>query len=255
MTLHEAIEKLLRKAKRSMTTQQIADELNKNGWYQKKDGSVIQAFQIHGRTKNYPKLFIRNGSSVSLTAQTAIKRPPPTPATDKLTNIKNTTNLLSGNNKTSFTPISNPDIRILILGSMPGDKSIELNEYYGHPQNRFWKIISTITNEALPLTYQEKKHLLLKNRIGVWDVAHTASREGSLDSAIKNEVPNDLESFIANHKNVSIIGFNGIKSETLFNKYFKRINGIKYLSLPSTSPANTTVGFDDLCNSWRQILV
>jgi hypoxanthine-DNA glycosylase len=156
--------------------------------------------------------------------------------------------------KTSFDPISNDETTILVLGTMPGDKSLELGEYYGHPRNRFWKIISTITNNELPFTYSDKKGLLLKSKIGIWDVAHKAKRKGSLDSAIEDEEPNDLDDFIARHKNLKVIGFNGTKSEVLFDKYFDRKSSLKYISLPSTSPANTGIDFDNICKLWRQIL-
>lgn len=252
MTLHEAIEKLLRQTGRPMTTQQIADELNKNGWYQKKDGSVIQAFQIHGRTRNYANIFSRNESTVSLIRQTSIKSKPETKVRSKA--IPETIKQTSTHTKTSFDPISNADTTVLILGTIPGDKSLELGEYYGHARNRFWKIISTITNNELPITYADKKSLLLKTKIGVWDVAHKANRKGSLDSAIKDEEPNDLDNFIAMHKNLKIIGFNGIKSQVLFDKYFDRKSGIKYISLPSTSPANAGIDFENICKSWRQIV-
>jgi len=252
MTLHEAIEKLLRQTGRPMTTQQIANELNKNGWYQKKDGSEIQAFQIHGRTRNYPNIFDRNGSTVSLIGQTVAKLKPATIEKHKveMQKVKSTPTHI----KTSFDPISNADTTILILGTMPGDKSLELGEYYGHSRNRFWKIISTITNNDLPLTYADKKSLLLKTKIGIWDVAHKVNRKGSLDSAIEDEEPNDLHNFIQKHKNLKVIGFNGTKSEALYDKYFDRKAGIKYISLPSTSPANTGIDFDNICKQWRQIL-
>ena len=156
--------------------------------------------------------------------------------------------------KTSFDPISNKETTILILGTMPGDTSLEKSEYYGHPRNRFWKIISTITNNDLPQTYSEKKVLLLKSKIGVWDIVHKANRKGSLDSAIEDEDPNDLDSFITEHKNLKVIGFNGTKAEKLFNKYFVRKSDIKYIPLPSTSPANAGIDFDNICKEWRQIL-
>lgn len=156
--------------------------------------------------------------------------------------------------KTSFEPISNDETTILILGTMPGDKSLELGEYYGHSRNKFWKIISTITGNELPLTYLDKKVLLLKSKIGVWDIAHKANRIGSLDSAIEKEEPNDLDNFIATHKNLKTIGFNGTKSEALYDKYFNRKTGIRYILLPSTSPANTGIDFENICEKWRQIL-
>jgi len=161
---------------------------------------------------------------------------------------------ISIDTKTSFDPISNADTTVLILGTMPGDKSLELGEYYGHPRNRFWKIISTITENDLPLTYSDKKTLLHKTKIGIWDVAHKVNRKGSLDSAIEDEEPNDLDSFIAKHKNLKVVGFNGTKAQALFDKYFDRKSGLKYISLPSTSPANTGFDFDNICKQWRQIL-
>lgn len=158
------------------------------------------------------------------------------------------------NTKASFDPISNSDTTILILGTIPGDKSLELGEYYGHSRNRFWKIISTITDNDLPLSYSDKKGLLLKSKIGVWDVAHKANRKGSLDIAIKNEEPNDLDGFIAKHENLKVVGFNGKKSEALFDKYFDRTDSLKYISLPSSSPANTRIDFDNICQLWRQLI-
>ncbi len=252
MKLHKAIEKLIIKSGLPMTTQQIADKLNKNGWYQKKDGSPLSAFQIHGRTRKYPNIFDRNGSVVSLIGQSKTKVVES--KTEKALVEKTTTTKLSTNTKASFDPISNSETTILILGTMPGDKSLELSEYYGHSRNRFWKVISAITNNVLPVTYSDKKAFLLKTKIGFWDVAHKANRKGSLDSAIENEELNDLESFIARHKNLKVIGFNGAKSVALFDKYFERKGGIKYISLPSTSPANTGIDFENICKVWRQIL-
>jgi hypoxanthine-DNA glycosylase len=159
----------------------------------------------------------------------------------------------SDHTKTSFSPISNPDAEILILGTIPGDKSLELGEYYGHARNRFWKIISTITNNELPLNYDEKKALLLKSKIAVWDIAHKAIRKGSLDTAIKNEEPNDLDSFIANHPNLKVIGFNGAKSRVLFDKYFERKSSLTYIALPSSSPANARFTFESICEHWLQL--
>jgi len=158
------------------------------------------------------------------------------------------------NIKTSFDSISNQETTILILGTMPGDKSLDLGEYYGHPRNSFWKIISKITGNDLPIKYDDKKSLLYKTKIGIWDVAHKVNRKGSLDSAIKNEEPNDLYNFISKHQKLKIIGFNGKKAGALFDKYFNRNKNIKYISLPSTSPANTSISYNDLCEKWRKII-
>ncbi len=156
--------------------------------------------------------------------------------------------------KTSFSPISHPDTEILILGSMPGDRSLELNEYYGHVRNRFWRVIAEITGCDAPLNYEDKKALLLKARIGIWDVAHKAYRKGSLDSAMSNEEPNDLDSFIASHKHLKTIGFNGMKAMKLYDRFFKRHEGVKYVLLPSSSPANAAASFEVLCKCWREML-
>lgn len=250
MTLHEAIEKLLRQMGRPMTTQQIADELNKNGWYQKKDSSEITAFQIHGRTKNYSNIFDRNGSMVYLIEQKKTK----STIIDNKTNVLQQIKLTSTHSKTSFPPISNPNTEILILGTLPGEKSLELAEYYGHPRNRFWKIVATITNDNLPITYEDKKQLLIKHNIGVWDVAHKAIRKGSLDSAIESEEPNDLNTFISEHRNLKVIGFNGLKSKSLYDKYFNQKTDIKYITLPSSSPANAGISFEQICKAWAQLI-
>lgn len=156
--------------------------------------------------------------------------------------------------KTSFPPISNPNVTILILGSMPGDKSLELQEYYGHPRNRFWTIISSIIKSNLLISYPDKIALLHQSNIALWDVVQQANRKGSLDTAIKNELPNDLEAFIQNHQQLKIIAFNGRKAEALFDKYFERKAEIKYISLPSTSPANAGISWDNILKAWIQIL-
>ncbi len=252
MTLHEAIEKLLRQTGRPMTTQQIADDLNKNAWYKKKDGSKITPYQIHGRTKNYPNIFYREGTTVSLIVHIGSNSKQAT--IEKQKKWQQSVTSTSFHIKTSFDPISNDETLVLILGTLPGDKSLEIGEYYGHPGNRFWKIISTITNNSLPQSYMEKIELLLKTKIGVWDVAHRANRNGSLDSEIEDEEPNDLDSFIARHKNLKVIGFNGSKSQALFDKYFDRKKNIKYVTLPSTSPANTGIDLENICKLWRQLL-
>jgi hypoxanthine-DNA glycosylase len=212
-----------------------------------KDSISFRAYD-YGTTINISWSGATPIGTTSKTATTASKQ-----VTKKL--MKNVVSKpIFGPTKTSFDPISNAETTILILGTMPGDKSLDLGEYYGHSRNRFWKIISTITNNDLPLTYTGKKALLRKTKIGIWDVAHKANRKGSLDSAIEDEEPNDLDNFIARHHSLKVIGFNGTKSEALFDKYFDRKNNLKYISLPSTSPANTSIDFDIICKLWRQIL-
>ena len=155
----------------------------------------------------------------------------------------------------SFSPIIYSDTKILIFGSLPGKKSLELQQYYGHARNRIWKILSHLTGSDIPVTYQQKKELLYKNKIGLWDVAHSAHREGSLDSNIKDETPNDIEGLINNYSSIKVIGFNGKKSEKMFYKYFTEKPEIKYVPLPSTSPANMVISFEDICARWSQLFV
>ena len=153
----------------------------------------------------------------------------------------------------SFAPIIYSDTKILILGSLPGKKSLELEQYYGHARNRIWKIMSHLTSGDIPITYQQKKEMLCKNKIGLWDVAHSAQREGSLDSNIKDESPNDIERILDNYSSIKVIGFNGKKSEKIFYKYFIEKPEFKYVPLPSTSPANMAISFEDICARWSQL--
>jgi hypoxanthine-DNA glycosylase len=156
--------------------------------------------------------------------------------------------------KTSFPPISANSTEILILGSLPGEKSLAMHEYYAHPQNKFWRIIAAITDSQTPVNYGDKLSLLIKNRIGVWDVVREAKRIGSLDTNIVDELPNDIDTFISRHKNLKVISFNGTKSMKLFDKYFKRREHFKYIHLPSSSPANARIKFDEICERWRELL-
>ncbi len=156
--------------------------------------------------------------------------------------------------KSSFPPISQPDAEILILGSLPGERSLEMQQYYGHAQNKFWKIIAAITGNELPQNYSDKIQLLHKNKIALWDVIEAANRTGSLDSAINNEIPNDLQSFIKDHSGIKTIAFNGRKAAAVFYKYFKVKEGIKYILLPSSSPANARMGMKRMVEVWRYSL-
>lgn len=153
--------------------------------------------------------------------------------------------------KISFPSIEPPGARVLILGSIPGDRSIAENQYYGHPRNRFWKMLAYLTGSETPDDYSAKKELLYANRIALWDVAQQAIRKGSMDSDIKEAVPNDIPELLERHPSIKLVGFNGKKAEALFGKFFEREKGITYCSLPSTSPANAGITFDALCSQWR----
>lgn len=150
-------------------------------------------------------------------------------------------------------PIYNTDSRILILGSFPSVKSREAGFFYGHPQNRFWKVLAAVTGAEVPQTISEKKAFLLNKHIAVWDVIQSCDITGSSDSSIKNVVANDL-SVILDSAKICQIYVNGRKAEQLYRKYIYPQTGIEAVCLPSTSPANAAWRLERLVEVWRQIL-
>ncbi|MRX38585.1 DNA-deoxyinosine glycosylase [Flavobacterium sp. LC2016-23] len=153
----------------------------------------------------------------------------------------------------SFSPISAKDANLLILGTMPGTKSLELNQYYGHAQNNFWKFIFTILKENISSDYETKKTILIKHKIALWDVLQFCDRVGSLDSAIKNEIANDFELFLEEHPNITTILFNGQKAAAFFKKYVQMEKTYQLLTLPSSSPANASKSFESKLEEWKVI--
>lgn len=152
----------------------------------------------------------------------------------------------------NIKPIYNTSSRILILGSFPSIKSRETQFFYGHPQNRFWKVLAEITCHTVPLTIPEKTAFLLDHRIALWDVIASCDIEGSSDSSIKNVIPNDL-SIILNAAPIEQIYCNGAKSYNLYHKYCQKFVGRSAIKLPSTSPANASYSLDRLISQWRMI--
>ena len=149
-------------------------------------------------------------------------------------------------------PVYNKNSQILILGSFPSVKSREGRFFYHHKQNRFQKVLSTIVNDVLPETIDEKKDFLLKNHIAVWDVIASCDIEGSSDSSIKNAVPNDF-SDILKAAPIRKIYTNGGTAYKLYHKYCEKVTGIKAMKLPSTSPANASYSLDRLISEWKVI--
>ncbi len=157
--------------------------------------------------------------------------------------------------KYSFPPISNPKAKILILGTMPGAQSLALSQYYGHQRNAFWKIMFNLFDRPFSMDYEQRKSLLLENHIAVWDVLEACIREGSLDSAIEQEVPNDFNSFLKTHPNIKHIFFNGQKAAAYFKQYIKLDKDYSLTSLPSTSPANAGKSFESKLSDWSVIKI
>ena len=140
---------------------------------------------------------------------------------------------------------------------MPGVKSLEEQQYYVHPQNRFWKLMGLFCNveNFHDLNYQKKLQNLLKNQIALWDVIQSCNRDGSLDSNIQNEVPNNLPDLLKQFPNIKIICLNGNKAYTAFKKYFPDLlEKYNCYKLPSTSPANAKYKLDDLYNEWNKAI-
>ena len=153
----------------------------------------------------------------------------------------------------SFEPVYDKDSEILILGTLPSVKSRENNFYYGHKQNRFWKVLATLLKEPVPETIEEKKAVLLAHRIALWDVIQSCDIKGSSDSSIKNVQPTDI-GMILEKTNVTQIYANGNKAGQLYKRYQFPVTGIEATVLPSTSPANAAWSLARLCEAWKTIL-
>lgn len=156
-----------------------------------------------------------------------------------------------------FPPIAASDAKILILGSLPGQKSLAASEYYAHRQNAFWRIMLVLF--AVKGDYASRCELLKGEGIAVWDVLASSVRPGSMDTDIRLDSarPNDFPEFLATHKEITRIGFNGRKSEQLFRKLVIPELAApmpQLISLPSTSPAYAAMSFDDKLENWASKL-
>lgn len=149
-------------------------------------------------------------------------------------------------------PLYDKECTKLILGSFPSVKSREVQFFYGHPQNRFWKLIAELFNEEIPRTIEEKSELVLKHHIAMWDTIHSCTITGSSDSSIRDVVPNDL-SVILDNSRVTKIFANGAASYKLYQKYIFPVTNIQAVKLPSTSPANAAFSLERLKQSWNII--
>lgn len=155
--------------------------------------------------------------------------------------------------KHPIPPLFDENSKILILGSFPSVKSRECGFFYGHPQNRFWKVLAFIFNEEVPKTIEEKRSMLLRNKVALWDVIASCDITGSSDSSIKNVVPNDVKSIIIS-SNVQKIYVNGKKAKSLYDKFLEKELGMSAVCLPSTSPANASWNLERLQSEWKKLL-
>ena len=157
--------------------------------------------------------------------------------------------------KACFPPVADDEIRILILGSLPGEESLRRGQYYGHPQNRFWELMGNAIGTPLrPLPYAERLQLLLRHRIGLWDVIAHAERAGSLDSAIRDAAPNDLSALVASLPRLRAVAFNGRKAGQEGRKLLADgANDITLIDLPSSSPAYAAMPLEEKKSRWAAI--
>jgi double-stranded uracil-DNA glycosylase len=162
---------------------------------------------------------------------------------------------------TSFAPIIDDSARTLILGSMPGAKSLRAHEYYANPRNTFWRIMGCVFGFSENATYIEKIAALKVKKIALWDVMRSCERSGSLDTNIKQGTiePNDFVSLFQDYTNIVMILFNGVKAETEYKKQVLpklsvEAQEIKLLRLPSTSPAMASIPFDKKLGLWSKAI-
>lgn len=151
-----------------------------------------------------------------------------------------------------FGPLYTADSKVLILGSFPSVKSRQQNFFYGHPQNRFWKVIAAIYEKPVPETIEEKRALILDSGLALWDSIASCEITGSSDSSIKNVKSNDLH-IILDNADIHHIYCNGKKSLEIYKRYIESSIGIEAVSLPSTSPANAQFKLDRLIEEWSVI--
>jgi TDG/mug DNA glycosylase family protein len=167
----------------------------------------------------------------------------------------------SGDLSVGFPPICDPAARILVLGSLPGRKSLEMGQYYAQPQNAFWRIMDSLFGAGPALAYADRTERLVASRIAVWDVLAAGERSGSLDSAIvaSSIVVNDFGAFFERHGDVGLICFNGAKAAELYRRKVQphlapRVAALEQRLLPSTSPANASLSFATKLARWSAAL-
>ncbi len=156
-----------------------------------------------------------------------------------------------------FEPLAAPNARVLILGTLPSQLSLQQGQYYANPRNAFWRIMGELFGASPDLPYDERKRRLIDSGVALWDVCASAQRPGSLDSSIRSSNTNDFGAFFAEHPRITLVSFNGAKSAKLFDqKVFDQDSmltlwpNIKTKTLPSTSPANARMSFEDKRARW-----
>jgi hypoxanthine-DNA glycosylase len=158
---------------------------------------------------------------------------------------------------TGFPPIVGPGARVLVLGTLPSQKSLQKNQYYGHPQNAFWPIMGALFDAGPDKPYSARAKLIVQNRLAVWDVLAESVRPGSMDSSIdaSTAAPNDFETLLREQPGIALVCFNGQAAARLYAQFVaplteKSSNAVEYKTLPSTSPAHASMSFEEKLKRW-----
>ncbi|MFA7073898.1 MAG: DNA-deoxyinosine glycosylase [Endomicrobiaceae bacterium] len=155
----------------------------------------------------------------------------------------------------SFKPVVNENTVQIIVGTMPGEASLKAGQYYAYKHNNLWRIVFDVFDGVgISCDYSCKLNVLLKNRTGLWDALAYCKRKGSLDKNIMQEKPNDFKSLLKKYPKIKKLLFNGQKANKYFVKYFGYLEGIEYIVLPSTSPANASKKYKDKLALWSKAL-
>jgi double-stranded uracil-DNA glycosylase len=156
----------------------------------------------------------------------------------------------------SFSPNIDQRCNRLILGSMPGVESLNQQQYYAHPRNLFWTFMEELLGISAELPYETRLKLLLENGIALWDSAGSCTRPGSLDSNIRDVVPNDFEVLFKQYPAINKVFFNGRAAENLFKRHTRNMSlpELQYIPLPSTSPANASISREKKLERWQQVI-
>ena len=153
----------------------------------------------------------------------------------------------------TIEPVFDEHSRVLVLGTMPSPKSREVGFYYGHPQNRFWRVMAALFDEPVPATNQERTALLLRHHVALWDVLASCVNEGAKDASIAECVPNNIGYLLARAP-IEAVFCTGAKAAELYAKHCERDTGIPAVKLPSTSPANAAFSLEDLVSAYHALL-
>lgn len=149
-------------------------------------------------------------------------------------------------------PVFDGESRVLVLGTIPSPKSREQGFYYGHPRNRFWKMMALVFEEPMPETVKERRAMALRNHVALWDVLASCSIKGAEDASIRDAVPNDIR-LILSQADIRAVFTTGTKAAALYRKYCEPVCGVPCISLPSTSPANCRMKDEELLEHYQKL--